>query len=587
MLQHSTMGSVNRPAFFWPLVIMYIILITSLLFLGILCYRNNEAFNDGVALISHERTIIEYTDSLMLLSQNLQWENRIYVLTGNPQTHQAYLAIRDSLQRNATYLIQFFNNNSALHANALKLKQQIAELIRFADSLVYMKQAAYALNFANNVRQHVLLNNAIGDNIKAIKLAESRLLDARRAAVFKTVDATRNIFKIAGILFVGLLTATFVFVFYHFSRRLKVEKKLIESEHRFQILINSTKDLSIYMIDKNGIITNWYEGAHKIKGYNSEEAIGKHISIFYTPEAIAAGDPELNLEAAAAQGSFKTEGWCVRKDGSLFWADTLITAVYDKDGKVQGFTKITRDFTLHKQVEDEVKNMLQKEKDLNEMKSNFVSMASHEFRTPLSTILSSVSLIEHYTTTETQDKRDKHTRRIKSAVTEMVSTLEEFLSLEKIEEGKISIKKEIINLKQLGEHVHNRFNTLLKPGQTIVYNHNGKAEVYLDAAFVNHILNNLLSNAVKYSPEHTQVIFEISASDNIVTLKVKDHGIGISSEDQQHLFERFFRASNTGSIKGTGLGLHIVKRYIDLMQGSISVESNIGQGSIFTIILPS
>lgn len=318
MLQHSTMGSVNRPAFFWPLVIMYIILITSLLFLGILCYRNNEAFNDGVALISHERTIIEYTDSLMLLSQNLQWENRNYVLTGNPQTHQAYLAIRDSLQRNATYLIQFFNNNSALHANALKLKQQIAELIRFADSLVYMKQAAYALNFANNVRQHVLLNNAIGDNIKAIKLAESRLLDARRAAVFKTVDATRNIFKIAGILFVGLLTATFVFVFYHFSRRLKVEKKLIESEHRFQILINSTKDLSIYMIDKNGIITNWYEGAHKIKGYNSEEAIGKHISIFYTPEAIAAGDPELNLEAAAAQGSFKTEGWCVRKDGSLF-----------------------------------------------------------------------------------------------------------------------------------------------------------------------------------------------------------------------------------------------------------------------------
>lgn len=587
MLQHSTMGSVNRPAFFWPLVIMYIILITSLLFLGILCYRNNEAFNDGVALISHERTIIEYTDSLMLLSQNLQWENRNYVLTGNPQTHQAYLAIRDSLQRNATYLIQFFNNNSALHANALKLKQQIAELIRFADSLVYMKQAAYALNFANNVRQHVLLNNAIGDNIKAIKLAESRLLDARRAAVFKTVDATRNIFKIAGILFVGLLTATFVFVFYHFSRRLKVEKKLIESEHRFQILINSTKDLCIYMIDKNGIITNWYEGAHKIKGYNSEEAIGKHISIFYTPEAIAAGDPELNLEAAAAQGSFKTEGWCVRKDGSLFWADTLITAVYDKDGKVQGFTKITRDFTLHKQVEDEVKNMLQKEKDLNEMKSNFVSMASHEFRTPLSTILSSVSLIEHYTTTETQDKRDKHTRRIKSAVTEMVSTLEEFLSLEKIEEGKISIKKEIINLKQLGEHVRTRFNTLLKPGQTIVYNHNGKAEVYLDAAFVNHILNNLLSNAVKYSPEHTQVIFEISASDNIVTLKVKDHGIGISSEDQQHLFERFFRASNTGSIKGTGLGLHIVKRYIDLMQGSISVESNIGQGSIFTIILPS
>ena len=231
--------------------------------------------------------------------------------------------------------------------------------------------------------------------------------------------------------------------------------------------------------------------------------------------------------------------------------------------------------------------LLEKEKELNEMKSNFVSMASHEFRTPLSTILSSISLIENYKTTETQDKRDKHIQRIKSAVTEMVAILEEFLSLEKIEEGKVQVKKEMFNLKELAQQTEAKFNTLLKPGQAIECTHTGKEEVILDKGFINHILNNLLSNAVKYSPENTQVIFETSVKDTVVTLKVKDHGIGISPEDQKHLFERFFRASNTGNIKGTGLGLHIVKRYIDLMGGTINLESEINKGTAFIVTLQS
>jgi len=277
----------------------------------------------------------------------------------------------------------------------------------------------------------------------------------------------------------------------------------------------------------------------------------------------------------------------VRKDGSRFWADVLITAVYDEYGKPQGFTKVTRDFSLHKSAEDEVKNNLQKEKALSEMKSNFVSMASHEFRTPLSTILSSVSLLGQYKTTEQQDKRDKHIRLIKSSVSEMVAILEEFLSLEKIEQDKVYVKKEVFNLKELAERINTQFNTTLKPAQVILYRHIGKEEVCLDAGIINHVLNNLLSNALKYSPEATEVSFETGVGENAVTLKVKDRGIGISQEDQEHLFERFFRASNTGAIKGTGLGLHIVKRYVDLMQGTIFVDSEIGKGSVFIVTFPA
>ena len=230
--------------------------------------------------------------------------------------------------------------------------------------------------------------------------------------------------------------------------------------------------------------------------------------------------------------------------------------------------------------------MLEKEKELNEMKSNFVSMASHEFRTPLSTILSSISLLEQYKTTETQEKRDKHIKRIKSSVSEMVAILEEFLSLEKIEEGKVHVKKELFNLKELSEQIHAKFNTVLKPGQAILYRHSGDEEICLDAAFINHILNNLLSNAIKYSPEDAQVVFKTTVREDLLELKVQDEGIGISAEDQKHLFERFFRASNTGGIKGTGLGLHIVKRYIDLLKGNIYIESESGSGSTFTVVLP-
>jgi len=210
-------------------------------------------------------------------------------------------------------------------------------------------------------------------------------------------------------------------------------------------------------------------------------------------------------------------------------------------------------------------------------------MASHEFRTPLSTILSSVSLMEFYKTTETQDKRDKHIHRIKAAVNEMVATLEEFLSLEKIEEGKAQVKNERFNIRQMAESILLKFNPDLKTGQTIEYGHTGNEDICLDGNYLNHILTNLLSNAIKYSPENSSILFVTKVENATITLSVKDNGIGISSEDQKHLFERFFRASNTGGIKGTGLGLHIVKRYIELLGGTISVRSAINEGTEFTV----
>ena len=583
MRRRSTTGYNNYSVFFTVLVSFYIVLIGGLIVLGALFNHYNQTFNNGFSMVSHTRNIIESTDSMSLLAQNLEWESRNYTLTADSNSYYSAISIRHSLQKKANRLVNVIKDDSITNKNAQKLQEQVTQLLTLTNKSI--QSEAIPGNDLNQIDivQAPKAHSAISQKLQLIKAEANSLLAERRAELFKTVDLTKRIFVLSNILMLILLISSFMLLFYHFRRRQKTERKLVESENRFRTLINGTKDLAIFMVDKDGTILNWHEGAHKIKGYTTDEAIGKHISMFYPPEAVTKGEPERNLQLAAEHGSLETEGWRVRKDGSMFWADVLITATYDDSGEVKGFIKVTRDFTWHKKAEEKSYQALEKEKELNKMKSNFVSMASHEFRTPLSTILSSVSLLEFYKTTETQDKRDKHIHRIKSAVNELVATLEEFLSLEKIEEGKVSVKNETFNIRQLAQNIRLKFNSELKTGQTIKYCHMGSDNVCLDGGFLNHILTNLLSNAIKYSPENSSILFDTSVENNTITLRVKDNGIGISPEDQKHLFERFFRASNTGSIKGTGLGLHIVKRYVELLGGTINVKSAINEGTEFTV----
>ena len=585
MRLRSTNGFSNYSAFFRALVIFYIVLMGGLIALRILFTHHSNALKRNFALVTDTRTIIEGIDSMYLLSENLVGESRSYTFTGDSNVYHVNISVCDSLQKKADRLWNLVKGDSGLNVNAKSLHQQIIQLVALTGNPLHPATASANVLSITNGEQALALDNAITQKLQLIKAQQTRLLASRRASFLKTVDITGRIFVLSNILMLIILLASFLFIFYHFRKRQKTERKLSESESRFRTLINSTKDLAMFMVGKDGTILHWYDGAYRIKGYTKEEVIGKHISIFYTPEAIRNGEPEQNLQLAAEQGSLEVQGWRVRKDGSAFWADVLITVVHDKNGKLLGFTKVTRDFTLHKKAEDESRKALEKQKELNEIKSNFVSMASHEFRTPLSTILSSVSLMEFYTTTETQDKRDKHINRISSAVNDMVVILEEFLSLEKIEEGKAQARNELINIKQLAENIRLKFSADIKTGQVIEYRHNGSEYIYLDEGYLNHILTNLLSNAIKYSPENSMVSFNTRVENSKITLSVKDDGIGISAEDQKHLFERFFRASNTGGIKGTGLGLHIVKRYVELLGGTIHVKSAINQGTEFTVVI--
>lgn len=210
-------------------------------------------------------------------------------------------------------------------------------------------------------------------------------------------------------------------------------------------------------------------------------------------------------------------------------------------------------------------------------------MASHEFRTPLSTILSSVSLIGKYTDSMEQDKRDKHILRIRSAVSNLTNILNEFLSLGKIEEGKVQLHCTDFNLKEQLQLILSEIYPILKTKQRIVYIHEGESLANLDLSLLRNIMINLVSNAIKFSPEGSLVkVNSCIGNDNIV-ITVNDEGIGIPEEDLRHLFERFFRGKNVLNIPGTGLGLHIVSKYVELMGGTIAVESELEKGTLFTI----
>jgi len=235
----------------------------------------------------------------------------------------------------------------------------------------------------------------------------------------------------------------------------------------------------------------------------------------------------------------------------------------------------------------DLQTALAREKELNELKSRFVTTASHEFRTPLATILSSTSLIARYDKIEDAEKRLKHINRIKSSISNLTEILNDFLSLGKLEEGLVRNNPVEFEIVSFAQTIVDELKNITKEDQQIVLSHNGEnATVWLDKQLLKNVVINLLSNAIKYSPAGRNIEFKTSISKKLFLITIIDKGIGIPEEDQKHLFERFFRAKNSTNIQGTGLGLNIVKKYVNLMNGEVSFSSSINEGTTFTVKIP-
>jgi PAS domain S-box-containing protein len=380
----------------------------------------------------------------------------------------------------------------------------------------------------------------------------------------------------------------------------ETERKDIELQ-RVNIFLNNIWNHAgaiIIVCDSNGIIEFFNPAAEKALGYKADEVIHKHkLLLFHTNDEIGELAEELTLELgrpvqsdfdvfgvyAALHPTTDKEWHYVKKDGSKFYVSVNLAPLKDVHQNVTSYLVIAIDMSEKKAAETELRTTLQKEMELNELKSRFVAMASHEFRTPLSAVLSSTYLLSKYTGAEEQPQRDKHIQRIVSSVTSLTDILNDFLSVGKIEEGNIVVRMQDYNIRQQIGDLIQEVQHMLKKGQTIVYTDTGAEHAALDPSMVKHIVLNLLSNAIKFSPEGSEVVVTIENTDDVFVLSVQDEGIGIPKQDQEHLFKRFYRSSNVTNIQGTGLGLHIVAKYAELMNGNVAFESKEGKGTRFTI----
>jgi signal transduction histidine kinase/FixJ family two-component response regulator len=316
-------------------------------------------------------------------------------------------------------------------------------------------------------------------------------------------------------------------------------------------------------------------------GLDSKDLIGKKASILF--EEQTGSYLEANL-AQVYQGKSLSFEISYREKDYLMHATPLPGGTDHEP--ISQILVVSENITERKKAEIEIRKALKKEIELNELKSRFVTMASHEFRTPLSTIKSSASIIARYDQAAEQEKRIRHVERIKSNVDHLSRILNEFLSLGRLEEGKIENKPVYFDMVSLCESVVEELQMMAKPGQKLVFQVTGIArEVYLDQQVVKNVLINMLSNAIKYSPSGKDASLHLEFASDMLTMKITDQGIGIPEDEQSHVFDRFFRGRNTTNIQGTGLGLHIVKRYVDLLGGEITFNSKLNVGTTFTIRL--
>ncbi|WP_017257713.1 PAS domain-containing sensor histidine kinase [Pedobacter arcticus] len=391
----------------------------------------------------------------------------------------------------------------------------------------------------------------------------------------------------------------------------------MEKQALLNAIIENAID-GIITIDDSGLIESINPSGCRLFGYEPEEVKGKNISVLMPepdksrhdgyleryqrtrkPHIIGMGREVTGLKKNGEMFPFRLGVSEVQYQGRIIYTGFIHDLTREKSAEEQLLLYTNRlevlveERTVELQslirqiqeAKEEVSISLEKERELSQLKSRFVSMASHEFRTPLSSIQLSASLIERYTQEFENPNVVKHVNKIKNAVGNLTTILNDFLSLERLEAGIITPKPEGIDLVKFSEEITEELQMVAKQNQSIIYQHTGtKRMVNIDINLLKNCIINLIANAIKYSGENTFIEFNTEITDDKYYITIKDNGIGIPVSEQKHLFEAFFRAHNTGSIPGTGLGLNIVDRYIKLMFGQIEFKSEENKGTTFTLI---
>jgi PAS domain S-box-containing protein len=367
---------------------------------------------------------------------------------------------------------------------------------------------------------------------------------------------------------------------------------LLESERRFRLMVESVVDYAIFMLDAEGRVASWNAGAERILGYPADEIVGARLARFYLPDDIALGKPAREIEVASTAGRFEEEGWRLRKDGSIFRAHVVVTAVRDDDGELLGFAKVTRDLTERTRVEAELIRAKVEAEKASEAKSQFLANMSHELRTPLNSLLILARLLADNSAANLSPKQVQFAQTIYASGMDLLSLINDLLDLAKIESGAVtSLNVSPARLDELAAELERTFRQLaVDKGLrfAISIDPRAPAVVSTDIGRVKQVLKNLLANAFKFTKEGGVSLRIAPQEPGWLAFAVVDTGIGIPQDKRQVIFEAFQQADGTTSRQygGTGLGLSISRELTRLLGGEIRLETEAGKGSTFTLLLP-
>jgi PAS domain S-box-containing protein len=368
---------------------------------------------------------------------------------------------------------------------------------------------------------------------------------------------------------------------------------VLPGEAWFRLLVQSVKDYAIFVLDPQGHVASWNAGAERIKGYNASDILGRHFSNFYLPDDLAADRPGMELRVAAREGRFEDEGWRVRKDGTLFWANVVITALRNEQGELVGFAKVTRDLTERRAAEAQAvedARRLAEAETANRTKSEFLAALSHELRTPLNAIGGYLDLLTLGVHGPLNEEQRRALDRIRASQRHLVGLITDLLDFGRLEAGRVRYDIGEVHLADVADAVRPLVEPLAAARDiSLEWQETDESVVALaDRPRSEQILLNLVTNAIKYTQFGGHVIVRHFLRDDRAALEVDDDGIGIPESQMEAIFEPFTQLgrSLTSAHEGTGLGLAISRDLARGMGGDLTVRSVAGDGSTFTLSLP-
>lgn len=362
-----------------------------------------------------------------------------------------------------------------------------------------------------------------------------------------------------------------------------VEETLRQSEERFRLLIESVREYAIFMLDAKGRVATWNAGAERLKGWRADEIIGKHFSAFYPPEERQTGKSEKELRDALQEGRFEEEGWRVRKDGTRFWANVILSPIFDSAGKLMGFAKVTRDLTERLRAEEERLRLAQAQEAVR-LRDEFLSSVAHELRTPLTAML----LHSDGLTREVGDDRLRmRAERVRRGAMRLNRLVEDLLDVSRLAAGRFELRPELADLRAIVEEVLEALAPEAKHSNSALHLHGAKSATGVwDAARLEQVIFNLVGNALKYAAGKPIEVVVEEEDERFACVRVEDRGPGIPAEDADRIFGRFERAAPFRHYGGLGLGLYIARHLTEAHGGTLTVSNREGGGASFLMRLP-